>query len=398
MPITRPTTLEEAQGIVVESIINNTDKVTKVNEASVLSAVSYGVANLFQRAQKDNTVLESALFPDSAYGTLLDAVASSRGISARFEATGSSGYLRLVGDEGTAYIQGVQTFTGRNGITFELEGDVTIGSIGYTYAKVRSIGTGSATNVAPNTITVVSPVPSGHKYVTNEYQMLGGRNNENDVDFRNRVKESLNLFARSTLSAIEQAFKLVNPNILRVYNSGSFRGRTYLSILTQNGANLSNTELGDLLSGAGDIFNITELRPNGNNTFGIVLKNVVWKPIDVSFRVVLENSADPVAVRQNIQINFAKLYDYRYWEYGRVVERNKLISVVTNTKGVKTLFDNYFYPNTDLPVRNEIPRFRGFIMLNTDGSVIETFSDSLNPVYYPSEADFSFQKTVLSQL
>jgi hypothetical protein len=397
--ISKITTFEEAQAIVAEFILNYTDNVTKINDLSVLNGIGSAFARILQLAQKENTLLEAYISPDSADGTLLDRIASTRGISTRFGALGSSTYIRLVGDVGTTYTQGVHTFIGASGVTFDLVQSVTIGSKGYIYALIRSQSIGSQSNVPPLDLRRVNPTPAGHQYAVNEYQALGGRDNESDRDFRERIKETINMIAKNTISGIERIFQSINNNVLRVFFNGyNASGQAVLGVITQNGAMLLPSEIDNLLINSAKYFALTELKPDGSQGFGISIKNIEYFPIDVSFRCKLLENADVQTVRQTIQIAFAKEYDWRYWEANGRVEWDDLLEIVKSTEGIEYVFDDTFYPRQDFIVPiGKVPRFRGFIMLDSNGALISgDFGNELNPAFYPAILDFSYQNTILT--
>src|ERR1700748_1483631 len=156
---TRVSPVEELQKILVETLINKSPKVTKISDESTLAGLTFGAAKIGQKAIKDIALIETYLFPDDASGDTLDDVADNNGIAPRFQQGKSSTYLRVIGNPGTVYTVGVNTFTGSQGITFELEETVTIPAVGFTYASVKSRESGSKTNVAPLTIDTVTPVP-----------------------------------------------------------------------------------------------------------------------------------------------------------------------------------------------------------------------------------------------
>ncbi len=192
--ITKIQTLEQLKSLFLEILLNKTDKLSDVSDNSNINATAYGVSKVAQKAIKDIAIVESHLFPDSAYGDYLDNAAILFGVPERFEASGSSTFIRLVADEGTEYIAGTHYFSNVNGIQFELTEDVTIGELGWAYAPIRSVSTGESTNVEPNSITTVSPVPSGHIGCSNEYQAIGGMDEESDELFRQRIKKTCKYF------------------------------------------------------------------------------------------------------------------------------------------------------------------------------------------------------------
>ena len=397
---TKITTIEELKEIFVESLLDSTNNVTSVAEGSVLNGIAFGNAKIGQKVIKDIAVIEAHLFADSAYGVYLDDLARLKGIAPRFTSTGSSTYVRLSGVPGTVYTVGVQTFTGNHGIIFDLEVNVTIPNMGWTYTKVKSQTSGLSTNVNPLTLNQCIGAPIGHLYVINEYLSTGGRDNEDDTLFRKRIKEEVNLLAKSTLSFLEQVFKKINPNVLRVLNYGYNNvGTLILCVVSQNGVNFTNNELDEIYFKGEQYFALTELRPDGFSYYQISLVNASWYPIDVSFRVDLEQNVNIDEVRKNIQLGISKALDYRFWKNGNRVEWDDLLEIVKRTPGVKYVPDVNFFPNLDIFVTyNFFPRLRGFLMLDLAGNIIANYAGTLNPIFYPSESDFSFQSTVLASI
>lgn len=398
--LTRIHTIDELKEIFVETLLNKTDKVTKVSEGSVLNGIAYGAAKIGQKVTKDIAIIESHIFPDSAYGEYLDKIAKLRGVSQRKGKSESSVYVRLFGTPGTQYIPGIHTFHGNHGVVFDIENITIIPSFGYTYAKLRSQTQGLSTNVEPLSINKVSPIPTGHEYVINEYSAEGGRDVENDVLFRDRIKREINIIARETLSYLEQVFSKINPNVLRCFHYGfNSNNEVIIGIATVNGIDLTAIELNDLLVKSEKYLSLSELRPYGINNLGMTLRNVEWQPVDISFRVDTDPSYNIDDVRKRIQVNLSKEFDYRFWDWTKNIEWDNLLEVVKNTEGVKYVADNHFYPQVDIKVnRFKLPRIRGFQMLDLEGNLISNFSGSLNPVYYPNNIDFYYQADLLSTI
>lgn len=397
---TKPLTIEDLKTLFLEGLLNHTTKVSKISDDSVLSGVGFGVAKVAQKAMKDIALIESQLFVESAYGDQLDLVAERFGISGRFGASGSSTYVRLVGPIGTFYDRTINTLTGSHGVQFEFEQDVTISIHGFAYAKVRSTTTGKKTNVDPNTLITISPIPAGHEYVTNEVMSWGGRDAEDDQAFRKRIKEVSNLCARGTIKYLEQVLIKLNNNILRVIYAGvNDDGQDDLVVVTQNGQNLTVTELDDLLSRASEFLSITELKPWGYNSVGVVFRNPYYHYIDIDFRVELDNTYDPGDVRKDIQVSMMKYLDFRYWDYSKKVEWDDLLQIVKSTRGVKYVPDTTFYPQTDTKVPiSSLPRLRSFTMRDIAGTPISSIFNVASPIFYPNTQEEAYQQTVLYSL
>jgi len=394
--ITRVSTINELKRIYAEVLLNKTGKITKVSDESIVNGVAYGVAKIAQKAMKDIAIVESHLFPDYAYGRHLDDIAQKNGIAPRFGTSGSSTYLRLVAAPNTLYQAGVNNFIG-DGVTFELTEDVTVGDEGYIYAKVRSQSVGSRTNLSSLTINRVTPEPSGHIFVTNEYEARGGRDAEDDTMFRLRIKRGANVAAAGTLAYITQTFMSINNNILNVYSYGvNDQNQSVLAIATQNGADLTQNEMNEIMDQAKSYLGLTEYNSVTNNSIGVELRNVEYQPIDISFRAELIQTTNVDEIRKDIQTQISKYLDFRFWKPSQKVEWDILLQVVRDHPNVKYVADSFFYPNRDVEIQHgKLPRIRGFAMLDLDGNLIEDNSNTLNPVFYPNTIDFNFQQTVL---
>ena len=398
--IIKPLSVDKIKEIIVKILLSRTDKVTKVSDGSVLSGTAYGNAKVGQKALKDIALGQSHFYPDTAYGIYLDNIASMYGISPRFGALGSSTYVRVVANVGTTYVAGTHTFKSTTGIVFDIANNVTVGNDGFAYILVTSQTAGQNTNVEASTIDSVTPIPSGHQYVTNEYSCLNGRDVETDDQFRNRIKSAINVLARPTLQYILQVFLKYTPNVLRVFNYGATtNGKIRLGIATQDGSNLNNIQLNSMLSQLAPWLSLSELNPDGLNNVGVELVNIQWEPIDVSFRCDIDPSYNADKVRINAQIKMNKYMDYRTWIPGSTVQWDDLLQIAKTTEGIRYVPDQYFYPSQDLSTDyGKLPRIRGFLMLDLDGNVISSGSNNLNPVFYPTVADFSFISTVLANL
>ena len=398
--ITKITPLEELKQMFVETMLNKTSKVTKISETSVLNGIAYGVAKVGQKILKDVSIVESHLFPDTAFDVYLDEIAKLRGVSPRQGAASSSMYIRVFATPGTQYIAGFNTFTGNHGVVFDLDQTVTVDNFGFAYVKVKSQMQGLKANVDPLTTIKVAPIPTGHQYCINEYAAIGGQDFEADDLFRERIKREINVLARETMSYMEHVLNKINPNVLRCFNYGfNDAGQVIIAIATVNGAALTNTELNGLLVKGEKYFSLTELRPYGVNNSGIQFTNITWQPVDISFRCDLDTSYNIDETRKRIQVALNKEFDYRFWTWDKKIEWDNLLQIVKKTQGVKYVSDNHFFPNVDYTImRHCLPRVRGFQMLDLDGTLIANFAGTLNPTYYPAKVDFQYQADVLASI
>lgn len=380
--------IENIKNIISEIFFNKQSKITKISDESVLNAFFYGSSRIAQKALKDIALVESNIFPQYATGTDLDNAGSLFSSLTRFTESKSGTYIFVSADSGTVYPQATTRFSGNNGIEFELVEDLTIGSVGYAYALIRSIDTGLQTNIEANTLINVSPEPIGHIGCINEQRATGGRDNESDEDFRNRIKTHPNIRSRNTISYLTESLRLFNEDILKLFNLGfNTEGKLEIAIVTQNGVNLTSNELNQLLEDASDYLSLTDVNRQGESV-GVEFKNVTWYEVNgntgVDFRVQLFEGEDPDEVRKNIQIGMSRYLDVRTWEDGGSVEWDELLSIVKQTSGVKYVPDGYFNPNVDSTVpKKQFPRIKKFIMRDLNGTIISDSQANLSPVFYP---------------
>ena len=375
----------------MELFYNKTTRVTSASDESVINAGFFGAAKVGQKAMKDISLVESHIFPQYAYGVNLDNAARLFGAPVRFGASGSSTYLLIRADAGTVYSTTTNIFSGENGIDFELTEDFTVGSSGFGYAKVRSTSVGAVTNVSANTLLKVNPVPSGHIGVTNEYAATGGRNVESDDDYRLRVIQHPNILAQKTLTYLAEIFRLTNTDVLRVLNYGiDVDAKLTLAIVLQNGADLTTSELADLLDASKEYISLADLSPSGDDT-GVKLVNPIWYAIGgsglsdtgIDFRAQIYDNFDINEVIKTIQINLSNYIDFRYWDWSRSLQWSDILALIKGTPGIRFVPDAYFYPNYDITVPlGQLPRIQKFRVRDLDGNIILA-NTTLIPVFYP---------------
>ena len=397
-------TIANLKNLWIEMFLNKTDRVSNIADGSVLNGVAYGTAKVAQKAIKDIAIVEAQIFPKSATGDYLDKSAALFGVSPRKEALGSSTYVRVFAEPGTHYEVGTK-FISKNGVQFTVDQPFTVDKSGYGYISVRSVITGSATNVEANSITEVSPRPLTHIECTNEYAAIGGRDYEDDETFRNRIINYNNKLSTDTMEGWTQIFQDLDPRILKVMNVGLGEdGKTHIYLVTQNGSFFTDDELEELITKATPYFGLTELDLQGN-TLGIVIENAKWMYVGgeegVDFRVELSPNAVIADVRKNIQIAMTKYLDFRFWEAGKKVEWDDLLEVVKTAEGVKYVPDEYFFPYFDEEVPlNMLPRIKGFRMRDLEGNILYDSGSSLSNIFYPAgESDIykGSQSVIASQ-
>lgn len=374
--------------------LTKTNKANKVADNGVLNALFYGNAKVAQKAIKDIANIESELFIQESSGDSLDRIAQNNGVPTRFGATPSSTYVRLVADSGTIYTVGSSKFYS-NQLLFQLQEDVTIGDNGFAYAKVVSTQAGSFSNVNAGSINRVDPIPTGHQAVFNEYNATGGRDQESDTVFRNRIINSTNLLAKGTKEMLLQHMIATNPNILRIWFFGQNNfGQQRIIIATQNGASLTAEELDFLYENIKDKLLISDSYLMNDDYKNVSLENAEYEDIDISMRIDRDKSLNADDIRKDMQVAIQKILDHRFWKLGTKLEWEDIYIACRGVNGVNFIPSNYFYPTFDIQTdRFKLPRIKGFEIRDIDGTIISTNNDVISPLYYPNDPDYIFKQT-----
>lgn len=382
-------TISFLKNLWIETFINKTDKVSDITDNSVLNATAYATAKVAQKALKDVAIVEAQIFPEEASGEYLERAATLFGVTPRKGALGSSTYIRVYAKPGTTYTKGVNVFVSTNGVRFPIEETLIVGDSGYGYVKVKSESVGAFTNVDPNSIVTLTPVPNGHIECTNEYYAVGGRDEEDDEMFRIRILNHQNVYAEGTLEKLVQILQNIDSRVLKIMFVGVMEDSfIHIQIATQNGQELTYQELQTLLEGATPYFGVGDMIVSGR-LMGIKFENASWYEVGgekgIDFRCELEAGYDIAAVRKNIQVGMTKYLDWRFWEPGRQVEWDNLLEITKNTEGVKYVADQDFYPKVDEPVSEWLlPRIKKFVMRDLEGNVLFDMENQFSPVFYPA--------------
>ena len=388
--IIKPTTFTERKEGFLKTLLNNTDKVSKISEHSVLSGIANGISKISLLAEKDIAIHMSQLLPDDAYGEVLDVCAQNFGVPSRKGSSKSSTYVRITANPGTTYIKSIHLLRSNSGILFELDQDITIGSQGFNYVKIKSLQEGIVCNVDTLSISSFTTFPTGHRAVINEVAATGATDIESDDSLRKRIKGISNILQTGTMPTIEQVCIRENHNIFKIYYAGlSETGNIKFNIATENGANLTEIELSNLKTKIYPYLSLVDKRS------GIQLNNIEYHPIDISFRIEIDPSYQIDEIRKQIQYGILSYLDFRYYENTIKVEWDRLLEIVKSTKGVKYVPDQFFSPRVDVSISiNELPRLRGFLMLDLNGTVMSNFQGTLSPVFYPNQSDFNLQRII----
>lgn len=392
--------IAELKELQAKILFSSTDKVNKITPGSVTNGFIHANAKTAQKILKDIALAQSHFYPSETYGQYLDNIALHHGVGGRLGALPSFVCVRLIAEPNTFYPKNDTKISGVSGVEFVLKQDVTVDQVGYNYGYFESVGVGGLTNVESLTLNKLTPQPQGHKFAINEYQATGGRDIEGDDEFRYRIQNSFNIASTGTLSKLEQVFRLSNSNVLRLFNYGSNQnGKIKIGVLSQNGSYFTEQEFNNMLSGYRSFLSMSEINTEFNTEVAVQLVNVLWQPVDISFRCQIETGADLQAIRTEAQFRASKYLDFRFWKPTQKVEWDDLLGLMKKIPKILYIPDTTFVPNVDVGVQyGKLPRIRGFQIRDLEGNILTDSNNILQPIFFPKETDFYYNKLILRNL
>lgn len=132
------------------------------------------------------------MFPQFAWGDWLDLHGMQCGLKRR-EATKSTGYVKLKGEDGVEIAVGTVFCTPATNTNSSIEFESTEAVVvaeGSAKVPIRAIQAGNSSNVAAGTITLALKPITGINNIINELAITGGAEEEDDDTFRERIMES----------------------------------------------------------------------------------------------------------------------------------------------------------------------------------------------------------------
>lgn len=132
------------------------------------------------------------MFPQFAWGDWLDLHGAGCGLKRR-EATKSSGYVNLTGEDGVEIAVGTVFCTPATDTNSSIEFESTelvVVSEGSAKVPIIAVQTGASSNVAAGSITLALKPITGIYSITNEFAVTGGTEEEEDDVFRERIMDA----------------------------------------------------------------------------------------------------------------------------------------------------------------------------------------------------------------
>ncbi len=393
----KPNTDSDRKSILAELFYSLQSKITKISEASIISAIFTAIARLASKAEKDIAVYMARLFPMFSSGEHLDDTAELFGVHSRQGSTNSYTILKIYASQGTQYLQNTHTFKSISGVVFELISDYVVDNSGILFVLVRSVTQGSSSNVEPMTITNVSPKPVGHLLVLNESYSVGGYDQESDISLRSRIMSVPSLLSIGSLAYLEQAMIKLQPLVYKIYSNGQNEfGKIIIKILTWNSQPLSQNQLNELSEQIGPYLSLRDSQYFNLKNHSVHLSNIDYFYIDIVMKIQIESNANIEFVRRDMQSNIIKLISVDKLAQGSILQWEDIYVACLKTKGVIQIpSESFSWKNDFIFNKPHFPVLRGFVLYDLSGVLLANISTEIKQLYQ-SKTDNYFQKTVFS--
>lgn len=237
-------------------------------------------------------------FLQTTYGKYLDAKADGSGIQ-RKAATKAYGFITITGEPGTTIPSGTIVSTAstetKEGIEFETITDAKIDETKVTNIEIEAIVPGSNGKVLRNTITVLVTPINGIESITNEKELKGGHDEEDDNSLRERTFERKR---NPGTSGNEAHYKIWAKNVAGVGDAKTFplwngEGTIKVVIVDPDRKAVSETL-------EKEVYNYIETqRPTGAK---VTVKSAKELPINVSTTIYLARGYS----LEDIKVSFEK--------------------------------------------------------------------------------------------
>lgn len=282
------------------------------------------------------------MFPMWAYDEWLDYHAKGRGIT-RKPANAASGELLITGISGTTIPAGFKfaapATADTPAIEYQTTEKYTIGEDGTVRAQITAVEAGPKGNVPANTVTLMMTPIKGITSITNEANITGGTEVENDDELRNRIMEidaaSEASFVGSDGDYKRWAKEVPGVGTALVMPEWAGPGTVKVVVIDANGQPANAAIIAavyDNIMSPGD--RLQRKAPIGAT---VTIEAPTAKELNYTFTLELKAGENQETVLERFK---AQLRTY-YVEAKKdgVVRYNRVSSILTNTDGVKDFTD-----------------------------------------------------------
>lgn len=282
------------------------------------------------------------MFPMWAYDEWLDYHAKGRGIT-RKPANAASGELLITGISGTTIPAGFKfaapATADTPAIEYQTTEKYTIGEDGTVRVQITAVEAGPKGNVPANTVTLMMTPIKGITSITNEANITGGTEVENDDELRNRIMEidaaSEASFVGSDGDYKRWAEEVPGVGTALVMPEWAGPGTVKVVVIDSNGQPANAAIIAavyDNIMSPGD--RLQRKAPIGAT---VTIEAPTAKELNYTFTLELKAGENQETVLERFK---AQLRTY-YVEAKKdgVVRYNRVSSILTNTDGVKDFTD-----------------------------------------------------------
>ena len=282
------------------------------------------------------------MFPMWAYDEWLDYHAKGRGIT-RKPANAASGELLITGISGTTIPAGFKfaapATADSPAIEYQTTEKYTIGEDGTVRVQITAVEAGPKGNVPANTVTLMMTPIKGITSITNEANITGGTEVENDDELRNRIMEidaaSEASFVGSDGDYKRWAEEVPGVGTALVMPEWAGPGTVRVVVIDANGQPANAAIIAavyDNIMSPGD--RLQRKAPIGAT---VTIEVPTAKELNYTFTLELKAGENQETVLERFK---AQLRTY-YVEAKKdgVVRYNRVSSILTNTDGVKDFTD-----------------------------------------------------------
>jgi hypothetical protein len=363
----KPRTLEDSKEDFILALRNNCgDKITKIAPLGVFNGFAYAMARLAQKINSDSALIESYLFPDFAYGTVLDGVSILEGFGARYLAIKGTVVLCFVATPGTTYANNFQV---RNnaGVVYQTLNTLVIGACGFGFVIAESLQAGTQAKVSELSLTLcVTTPPAGHTSVTNTISSIGALDTETDYTYRTRIKNSYNIFAMKTELYYEALVRKFYPEVVRVLlkTPKNVPQGNCIRVLKNDGGLFDSTGLIDIKNSIADFLPITDRINNS-----ITVENFDFVPIIIDFPVRFYEGTDPYQALTDLQLALIHFLDFSQWQPGKKVTKENLLDTCYKVASIKEINETEFSPDDIVLSEIQLPKLTSVSFTDLETSI-----------------------------
>lgn len=282
------------------------------------------------------------MFPMWAYDEWLDYHAKGRGIT-RKPANAASGELLITGISGTTIPAGFKfaapATADTPAIEYQTTEKYTIGEDGTVRAQITAVEAGPKGNVPANTVTLMMTPIKGITSITNEANITGGTEVENDDELRNRIMEidaaSEASFVGSDGDYKRWAEEVPGVGTALVMPEWAGPGTVKVVVIDSNGQPANAAIIAavyDNIMSPGD--RLQRKAPIGAT---VTIEAPTAKELNYTFTLELKAGENQETVLERFKAQL-RIYYVEAKKDG-VVRYNRVSSILTNTDGVKDFTD-----------------------------------------------------------